>query len=105
MVRVHPINKRAGSIAYRNDSGEVVYHSFDVFCSGDAAIEDEILHAGVDQHCSFGGTSAPTVLGVAAKNRPAMLGRFQHPLVIGDLLVTRDPVALGQGHDAEVSLA
>ena len=91
MVRVRPINKRAGSIAYRYDSGEIVHHSFDVICGGDAAIENEILHAGVDQHCSFGGTSALTVLGVAAKDRPAMLGRFRHPLVIGDLLVTRDP--------------
>jgi hypothetical protein len=34
-----------------------------------------------------------------------MLGRFRHPLVIGDLLVTRDPVVLGEGHDAEPSLA
>jgi len=105
VVRVHSINKRAGSIACRNDGGEVVHHPFDVLCSGDAAIEDEILHAGFDQHCSFGRTSAPTVLGVAAKDRPAMLGRFQHPLGIGDLLVTRDPVVLGEGHDAEPSLA
>lgn len=34
-----------------------------------------------------------------------MVGRFQHPLVIGDLLVTREAIVLGEGHDDELSLA
>lgn len=44
------------------------------------------------------------MLGVAAKDWPAMVGRFQHPLVIGDLLVTRETDSRSPLESSEHSL-
>src|SRR5437764_1450816 len=101
---MHSIHEWARSGAGSEDGGEVVEHSLDVRDGRDVAVEDEILHARVDQCGSFRRASSATVLGVTAENGPAVTGGLEHPFVVGDFLIPRDSVVLGERDDDKAGL-